>query len=323
MPISANQIWVWIAGGLLGLLIVVAVFTLKLPKQERVERNIIPLKQLPPAPYFPYDLENPDNKQKLPKKLEEVSGLTFVGQNLTAMVQDEQGKIYIYNYKEEDVTEEIKFNSDGDYEGLEIVGDHAYVMESNGVLHQVMNFLDKEPIARKYKTLLSGRNNVEGLGYSPENEQLLLACKEAPGIYGKSYPNTRAVYAFSLNEMEMNTEPFIQIDFYQLSQLLIAYATNEFEREYAADFDPDGDDAFKPSGIAVHPLSGDIYIIGTVGKLLVIFDRDGKLKNVKPLDKDTFKQPEGICFAPDGTLFISNEGKSGKGNLLIFRQKKG
>jgi len=296
MPIFSNQIWVWVAGGLLGLLIVFAVFTLKLPEQEMVERNIIPPEQLPPAPYFPYDLENPDDKQKLPEKLEEVSGLTFAGQNLTAMVQDEKGRIYIYNHHEEDVIEEIKFNNDGDYEGLEIAGDDAYVMESNGILHQVINYLEKEPVVRKYKTPLSGRNDVEGLGYLPEKQQLLLACKEDPGIYGKSYPNTRAVYAFELDEMEMNTEPFIQIDFYQLAQLLIAYASNEFEREFASDFDPDEDDAFKPSGVAIHPLNGDLYIIGSVGKLLVIDDQDGKLKNVKPLDKDTFKQPSKVIL---------------------------
>jgi hypothetical protein len=35
---------------------------------------------------------------------------------------------------------------------------------------------------------------------------------------------------------------------------------------------------FAPSAITVHPISGDIYIIGTVGKLLLVFSSIGELK---------------------------------------------
>ncbi len=40
---------------------------------------------------------------------------------------------------------------------------------------------------------------------------------------------------------------------------------------------------------------------------------------IKQLDKKTFRQPEGICFDPEGNLFISNEGQGGKANILIFK----
>jgi uncharacterized protein YjiK len=32
-------------------------------------------------------------------------------------------------------------------------------------------------------------------------------------------------------------------------------------------------------------------------------------------------QPEGICFSPDGTLYISNEGDGGDATILQFEPK--
>jgi hypothetical protein len=50
----------------------------------------------------------------------------------------------------------------------------------------------------------------------------------------------------------------------------------------------------------------------------VIADRKGKVLNAFKLNPDTFQQAEGIAFAPDGDMYISNEGKLGKPTLLYF-----
>ena len=34
------------------------------------------------------------------------------------------------------------------------------------------------------------------------------------------------------------------------------------------------------------------------------------------LNKDDFSKPEGLSFAPDGTLYISNEAGDGPANIL-------
>ena len=41
-------------------------------------------------------------------------------------------------------------------------------------------------------------------------------------------------------------------------------------------------------------------------------------KRVKELDEKLFRQPEGICFSPEGDMYISNEGQGGKGYILKF-----
>ena len=62
-------------------------------------------------------------------------------------------------------------------------------------------------------------------------------------------------------------------------------------------------------------------MISSVGKLLTIMDREGLILGVQALDPNLFRQPEGICFSPEGDLYISNEGKGGKGYVLKFKPK--
>ena len=52
---------------------------------------------------------------------------------------------------------------------------------------------------------------------------------------------------------------------------------------------------------------------------MAIYSHDGKFKMVQFIDKELMPQPEGICFSPEGKLYISSEGKKGEpGNLFEF-----
>lgn len=74
-----------------------------------------------------------------------------------------------------------------------------------------------------------------------------------------------------------------------------------------------------PSGIAVHPVTGEFYIISAVGNILMVVNRNNEIVHLEKLIPKLYKQPEGICFSPDGkTLYISNEGKQKQANILIF-----
>jgi sugar lactone lactonase YvrE len=55
-------------------------------------------------------------------------------------------------------------------------------------------------------------------------------------------------------------------------------------------------------------------------KMLVIM-KDGKTTGAHKLDKDMFRQPEGLCFMPDGTMLISNEAQESTANILRFAYK--
>ena len=72
-------------------------------------------------------------------------------------------------------------------------------------------------------------------------------------------------------------------------------------------------DRFHPSGIAIHPQTDDIYIIGSKDiKMIVCYGMDGNWKGAWELDKHHFLQPEGITFLNSGELVICSEGKKGK-----------
>jgi uncharacterized protein YjiK len=75
---------------------------------------------------------------------------------------------------------------------------------------------------------------------------------------------------------------------------------------------------FRPSGIAVHPKSSELYLISTTARLLLVLGPEGDFRRVAELDRDDHPQPEGICFQPDGDLWIASEGRKKSSRLLKF-----
>jgi uncharacterized protein YjiK len=270
---------------------------------------------------FPYDLNEPISRIKLPKTLEEISGLSYLDEHNLASIQDERGNIYIINITTGKITKKVPFNGDGDYEGIELVNEDAWVLKSNGTLIQVKNFLNKkERISIKHKTLLTSRNNCEGLAYDSINNRLLIACKGYPFIGDKKGgKNKKAVYEYDLFTDSLSSNPEIII---HLDSIKSFYNHNNIAKmgiKLLSFFDSsEGDLTFQPSGIAIHPISNNLYLLGSVGKLIIILDDKYEFKAIIQMNKKLFPQAEGICFDPKGNLFISNEGKDRNARLLKF-----
>ena len=148
---------------------------------------------------------------------------------------------------------------------------------------------------------------------------MLIACKGSPAIDKKIYDRKKAVYKFDLTEKEFISKPHFLINLDKIEEARYRNSFTRFSVTLAKKLNIVSDDmSFQPSGIAIHPITGQIYIISSVGKLLILLSRKGKILEVRNLDSKLFIQPEGICFSPDGDLYISNEGKEGKGNILTF-----
>ena len=78
---------------------------------------------------------------------------------------------------------------------------------------------------------------------------------------------------------------------------------------------------FKPSASTLNPFTGRIWIISAINDIIVTVNRDGAIDQVYPFDNGLYKQPEGIAFAPWGTLYISNEAAGeGVANILVFKK---
>jgi uncharacterized protein YjiK len=64
-----------------------------------------------------------------------------------------------------------------------------------------------------------------------------------------------------------------------------------------------------PSAIAIHPITEQLFITSSVGKVLMVLNPDGRIDHLQRLDKKLYAQPEGMTFDSDGTLYISTEKK--------------
>jgi hypothetical protein len=150
---------------------------------------------------------------------------------------------------------------------------------------------------------------------------LLIACKGSPSLTKENpYKGCRAVYSFDLEKEKLLEDPVYLIDLREIDSYRDEDSFTQFSRKLARILgvaDPYAN--FRPSGIAIHPLTEEIYIISSIGKLMIVLDRDGFILDVQALDPNLFRQPEGICFSPDGELYISNEGMGGRGYILKFK----
>jgi uncharacterized protein YjiK len=250
------------------------------------------------ASLFQYDLDNPDEKYILPVYLNEISGMAYYSDNRILCVQDEKANIYVFNPDNKEIENKFRFGKDGDYEDITLVDTTVFVVRSDGHLFEVRDF-DKENISvTDHNTPLSDRNDTEGLAYDNHTNTLLIACKGVPDLDKKGkHRGFKAVYQFDLDKMKLKKDPALLIDSKSINN-------------------------FQPSGLAINPVSGELYMLSSSGKLLVVMSLDGKVMDIHNLSAGTFRQPEGICFSPSGDLFIANEGNGSGGNILKFKRNK-
>ena len=205
-------------------------------------------------------------------------------------MNDEQGKIFIYDLNEKKIIDKIPFGKDGDYEGVEVVGDEVFVLKSNGKLK---GFKIGEAFEREIDCSEPEVLEYEGLGYDPKSKYLLLVAKERK----KDVDDKKMIYAYDFDRKVLFKH--------------IAIPEEQVKDE------ANGKN-FKPSGIAVNPQTGQTFIIASSGKKLLILSEKGQKEALISLNPTIFEQPEGICFSADGQLFISSEGKKGEGYILRF-----
>jgi uncharacterized protein YjiK len=271
---------------------------------------------------FPYDLNKPSASFDLDVSLREISGLTTTPKpDLLAAVQDEKGQLFYINKKTGKVTPSVIFAEDGDFEGIEFVGDTLWVVKSKGRLYKLWN-LDKTPYdMATFKIESLKKANIEGLGYDAKNNRLLLAQKGDKTDEAAS----RAIFAFDLKNQTPSVSKAFDLRLSDFQAFLADKKAKKYQHlvdDYVNNPAAKGVE-FGPSGVAVHPLSGNIFVLSSVNKVLIVISSEGKILEMVKLDKNRFPQPEGLCFDADGTLYLSSEAKDDpKAKLFVFKQQK-
>lgn len=269
---------------------------------------------------LPYHLDSPDTTFYLSEELREISGLSLSpSPSKLSALQDEIGQLYLLHKNSGKADPPFVFKQDGgDFEGLEWKGDTAYAVRSKGTIYEIIHPGSEGELVLKYETGLSkDTNDVEGLCLSHDRKQLWLACKgPKEGVF------TRHVLAFDLKTHQLQPQPVLSISLRDVLAYMDTAKDIKRIEKLRSMFTPDAKEfIFGPSGIAIQPQSGDIYIISSLGKTLFVLGKEGKLKHIEKLEKEILPQPEGITFDADGTLYIASEGRDGAARLCIFKLK--
>ncbi len=258
--------------------------------------------------FFPYNFDRLDRVVKLPSDLIEISGLTAgFNRDEVFAIQDELGVLFLVNSRSGQVVQQVSFDKNRDYEGVTRKNRDMYVLETDGDIHY-FPYADSitEVSASKLETAFSYRNDTEGISYDSLTNSLLIVPKEQELNPAGSGDRRRGIYSFDLHTQTLNTQPSYYIDELEVGQ--IVYGKN---REYSV----------KPSGIAVDPYSGYVFVISSVGHILVVLNRESQIQHVELLEKGVFGQPEGIAFAENGDLYLSSEGRSGLGIIATLTRQ--
>lgn len=270
---------------------------------------------------LPYDLGNYDQVYSVSRKLLEISALAYdVETNQLVTLNDELGKIFLLNPKDGSINSEFKFEKNGDYEGVEIVGDEIIALKSNGTVYRIDRA--SQETTKIIKTQLKYTNDTEGLGYNPQNQTLLIACKGKGEITkSNAKKNSKSIYAFSLEGDSLFQKPLFSIKDKTIEKVVAKepifknLSKKEREKQMLKA------KRFSPSAIAVHPKDHNYYILSAQGNTLMIFNQEYDLVGVHFLESNIHRQPEGICFTPDGGMFISNEGSGLSAKIYYYAYK--
>ncbi|MEO1170635.1 MAG: SdiA-regulated domain-containing protein, partial [Myxococcota bacterium] len=187
---------------------------------------------------------------------------------------------------------------------VEIVGEQVVVARSDGQLFRI-----RQGKTEEVETFLDYEYDVEGLALDGARSRLLVACKGQAGP-GKAFKGQRGIYAITLPTFEWQETPAYLVTFKDLKKFIRDVDVEEMK----------GNDAkhFAPSGVAVTPDDQHIYVISSVGRMLVVLSVRGEIEAVVRLPRKVHRQPEGIAFDSHGSLYISNEGRDGAGTILRF-----
>jgi len=237
-------------------------------------------------------------KWDMPKDLVEISGLSYMSGPRLACVQDELGKIFIYNTSSSSIEKEISFGPPGDYEGLAVVGETIWVLRTDGKLFEVSNMNATRSSVKEYSTHLTVKQDPEGLCYDKKNNRLLVVIKGAD----PNSENYKGIYAFDMGSKKMDQQPVFKID---LQDKVFGNGSGKKKKN-----------TINPSDISINPVSGDMYITDGHNPQLLIMDAGGNIKKLYVLNSNDFAQPEGITFNAAGDLFIANEGTKQPGNIV-------
>ncbi len=249
-----------------------------------------------------YDISKPEITE-LGNKLKEISGIFWINETTMLAQNDESGKIFTIDPsdKKEFNYPTIVFGEKNDYEDIVKVDSSAYLLVSTGQIVEVPGYSNGRDVPGTVVASMEGKNEFEAMYYDKEVNSIIILCKSCH----KEKNQVRTAYRYDLASRQLIDTPYYTIDINVIRKKL-----------------DDNSAEFRPSAAAINPLQNKLYIVSSIGKLLVITDKKGNVEQAMPISSILFGQPEGMSFAANGDMYISNEaGTEERATLLKFTYK--
>jgi hypothetical protein len=250
-----------------------------------------------------YDLDEDHAVQrKLPKHLEEVSGLAMTSDHRLLAHNDETGLISEVDAATGDVRSTFAIVEGGqpiaaDFEGIAVLDDRVYLATSDGVIYECPEGTDGQSVAcEKFETGVGAEYELESLGGVAGRRELVLVSKNPRS---DALAGLVCIDRWSTEQKQLVVGGRVTVPFAELTGQL-------------------DEDTFQPSGVEVDAATGNYLILAARQRSLAEVTPQGRVLAVATLPKRLHWQPEGIAFGADGSLLIADEGDDGAGRLTAY-----
>jgi uncharacterized protein YjiK len=241
----------------------------------------------------------PCARWRLPKGLEEISGLAVTSEGRLVGHDDERAVIYEIDVETGAVAERVRLGDPvarGDFEGLAIGGGAVFLVTSDGLIHC---FAEAGGRRRDdfeiFDSGLSAIAEIEGVAWDAPGGRLILACKSS---HSAALNGALVLYAWSPDAPDQHARPCLTVPAYALAEAV-------------------GARAFHPSGLEIDARTGRIVLVASTEKAIVELDAGGGLLASRLLGAQ-HRQPEGVTIMPDGSLVIADEAHGGAASLTCY-----
>ncbi|RYY45434.1 MAG: hypothetical protein EOO06_16500 [Chitinophagaceae bacterium] len=237
----------------------------------------------------------------LPPTLDEISGLAYYAKDSSVFaIIDEEALLFKISLNNPEHIQQWAFGKANDYEDIILKDSVFYVLTSDGSIRS-LQFKGEEIVTKKYDFITGekkSKNEFESMYV--DSGRIVILCKDCDA--DKKTKTSR----FALDSAGGG--------FREIEPVHNASVAKMIDEKKVA---------LKASAAAVHPLTGELYVVSAVNKSIYIFDTALNPREVYELNPKIYKQPEGIAFTPAGDLIISNEVYlEGNSNILVLKNKK-
>lgn len=243
-----------------------------------------------------YDIANPAIFN-LPVEMDEVSGLAYYPKDTSVFaIIDEEAVLFKVPIMRIEEARKWTFGNQKDCEDIVLIDSTFFILVSNGDVVKLTFNGDK--IETEESDFGSGKKKNEFEAMYADSGKLVMMCKDCD-------EDQKSITSFFYNPGDKSYADAGSLDLEQL---------NGKTQKKIKDI--------KPSAAAINPATGELYILSSVSKQLLVVNKENNITELYDLNPKIYKQPEGIAFTPQGDLIISNEVfLEGHATLLILKNK--